>query len=423
VFSDVILISEMITLISMENPNERTRYLIMQHLKGELTIHEQLELQEWINSSNDHRAIFDQLSDPDSLKDELREYFEAQANIWDKIDAGIKTPSYIEAPAESFTPTISPIRRHTRAYIAAASLLAIIIAGYFWLRPKHTPNEGRPVSAPVAAGDVAPGGDKAILTLANNSTIVLENTANGQLVTQGAARVSKNENSLSYTVAASGQGKPTEAVVYNTLTTPRAGQFQLVLPDGTKVWLNNASSLRYPTSFSGPTREVQLTGEAYFEVAKNSTQSFLVRVPNATVHVLGTSFNIKAYTDEPAIRATLLNGKVAINTATHQSILSPGEQGMFDQDGIITIAKNVDTEEVIAWQRGFFNFTGAGLNEVLHQLARWYDVEVVYATAPPPHYTCDGEIGRNLSLTTILKHLERKDVHFQLEGKRLIVSR
>jgi ferric-dicitrate binding protein FerR (iron transport regulator) len=406
----------------MENPNERIRYLIIQHLKGELTIHEQLELQEWVNASNDHREIFDQLSDPDRLKDELREYFEAQANIWDKIDARIKTPSYIEGPAESLSPAIHPIRRHLLPYIAAASLLVVIVTGYFWLRPRHTPIGSRP--APVAArGDIAPGGDKAILTLGNDSTIELENVANGHLAVQGVSQISKNKNSLSYTVAASRQGKTTEAVVYNTLTTPRAGQFQLALPDGTKVWLNNASSLRYPTSFSGPTREVQLTGEAYFEVAKNSTQPFLVKVPEGTVRVLGTSFNIKAYTDEPAIKATLLTGKVSINTATHQSILSPGEQGVFDQDGIITVAKNIDTDEVIAWQRGFFNFTGASLNEVLHQLARWYDVEVVYATAPPPHYTCDGEIGRNLSLTTILKHLERKDVHFQLEGKRLIVSR
>jgi len=409
----------------MEKSNERVRYLIIQHLKGELTIHEQLELQEWVNASNDHRETFDQLSDPDRLKQELKEYSEARTNIWDKIDAGIKATPFIEGPARSPIPTIYPIRRRLGIYTAAAaSLLGIIIIGYFWLRPRSASSEARPVSVPVAARDVAPGGDKATLTLANGSTIVLENAANGSLTRQGSAQVVKDKSSLSYTVAASGQKQaPAAAVVYNTLTTPRAGQFQLVLPDGTKVWLNNASSLRYPTSFSGATREVQLTGEAYFEVAKNSTQPFLAKVPNATIHVLGTSFNIMAYADEPAIKTTLLTGKVSINSATRQSILSPGEQGVLDDDGIITIAKNIDTDEVIAWQRGFFNFTGASLNDVLRQLARWYDVEVVYATASPPKYTFDGEIGRNLSLTTILKHLERKDVHFQLEGKRLIVSR
>jgi len=405
------------------DPNQRIRHLIILHLKGELTIHEQLELQEWVNSSDDHREIFDQLSDPDRLKDELKEYFEAQANIWDKIDAGIKTPAYIEGPAA--TPAIHPVRRRLRYYIVAASLVGVVVIGYFWLRARHTPIEATPTSAQIATRDVAPGGDKATLTLANDSTIILENAANGSLTTQGSAQVVKDKSSLSYTIAASGQTKAAAAVVYNTLTTPRAGQFQLVLPDGTKVWLNNASSLRYPTSFSGPAREVQLTGEAYFEVAKNSTQPFLVKVPvsDATVHVLGTSFNIMAYTDEPAIRTTLLTGKVSVNTATRQSILSPGEQGVLDQEGIITVTKNIDTDEVIAWQRGFFNFTGASLNDVLRQLARWYDVEVIYATAPPPKYTCDGEIGRNLSLTTILKHLERKDVHFTIEGKRLIVSR
>jgi ferric-dicitrate binding protein FerR (iron transport regulator) len=408
----------------MENSNERVKYLIIQHLKGKLTIHEQLELQEWVNSANDHQEIFDQFSDPDRLKDELKEYSEARTRTWEKIDGRIKTPIYIEGPAESNNPAIHPIRRHLRAYIAAASLLGVVVIGYTWLRLSFTPSETRPVWSPVAARDVAPGSDKAVLTLANDSNIVLENAANGSLTTQGSAQVVKDKRSLSYTVTASDQGEsaPT-AMVFNTLTTPRAGQFQLVLPDGTKVWLNNASSLRYPTNFSGTTREVQLTGEAYFEVAKNSSQPFLVKASKATIQVLGTSFNVMAYYDEPVIRTTLLTGKVSIGTATHKSILSPGEQGVLDQDGIITVAKDIDTDEVIAWQKGFFNFTGSNLNDVLRQLARWYDVEVVYTAPPPAKYTCDGEIGRNLNLITILKHLERKDVHFKLEGNRLIVSR
>jgi hypothetical protein len=405
----------------MENHNERIRYLITQHLKGELPIKEQIELQEWVNASHDHQEIIDQLSDPDKLREDLKEYAEVRANVWDKIDAGIKTPAYVEGPSAPIAPTIQPIRRRLRPYIAAASVAMIILIGYLFLRTRRAAIENSPVSVPVASTDIAPGGDKAILKLSNDSTIILENAANGNLTTQGSAKLIKEKNSLSYTVAPAVREKESE--VFNTLSTPRAGQFKLVLPDGTKVWLNNASSLRYPTSFAGTTREVQLTGEAYFEVAKNSDQPFLVEIPNATVHVLGTSFNIMAYGDEPAIRTTLLTGKVSISTATRQSLLSPGEQGVLNDDGSIAVAKDIDTDEVIAWQRGFFNFTGASLRDVLRQLARWYDVEVVYATPPPLHYTCDGEIGRNLTLTTILKHLERKDAHFQLEGKRLIVSR
>jgi ferric-dicitrate binding protein FerR (iron transport regulator) len=406
----------------MERPNERIAYLFIRHLKDELTVEEQLELREWVNVSEHNQAIFHQFTDPDNLNGALKEYSTLEASIWDKIDAKMKTADLSE---EAPVYNIRPNKRRRWIYVAAAAVLLFLsITSYFWLASRfNLSSKARPASAPVGAKDVAPGGNKATLTLSNGSTIVLENAADGHLAEQGSSDISKQKNALSYTTTPA-NGATSAAVVYNTLTTPRAGQFQVILPDGTKVWLNNASSLRYPTTFSGATREVELTGEAYFEVAKNTSQPFSVKIPNAVIHVLGTSFNIMAYNDEPTVKATLLTGKVSIAAAAgKQTVLSPGEQGILTHAGEITMAKDVDTEEAIAWQRGYFHYVHANIGDVLRQLARWYDVEVIFTTPVSDDYTFDGEIGRDLNLSTILKYLEKNDLHFHIEGKKLIVTK
>jgi ferric-dicitrate binding protein FerR (iron transport regulator) len=399
----------------MAPTDERIKDLIIKHLKDELTVEEQLELREWIDCSDDNREIFHQLTDPEKLNEDLKEYYEAKINIWKKVDARIKVP-------DLSSPTVRPLWPRIRVYVVAASLLIIFATSYFWLASLfHAPSKARPASAPVVAQDVAPGGNRATLTLGDGATIVLEKTVNGSLAVQGAAHVSKEKNLLSYTAGTEKVNSP--AILYNTLTTPRAGQFQVVLPDGTKVWLNNASSLRYPTSFAGHARLVELSGEGYFEVAKNVSKPFSVKLHDATVHVLGTSFNVMAYDDEPGIKTTLITGKVSIAAAAKQSVLSPGEQGIVDHSGAITILKDADTEAAIAWQRGFFQYANANISDVLRQLARWYDVEVVFTIPIPENYTFDGEIDRSLNLSRILKHLEKKDLHYHIEGKKLIVSK
>jgi len=392
----------------MGSTNERIKVLIIKHLKDELTVEEQLELQEWMDISDENRLIFERLNDQDSLHEDLMEFHEARINIWNKVGARIE-----EADGP---PPVRPLWPRIRVYVVAASLLIIFATSYFWLASLfHAPSKARP--APVLAQDVAPGGNKATLTLSDGSKVVLDSTADGRLAVQGGSKISKNKDQLAYAAPASAV-----AVVYNTLTTPRAGQFQVVLPDGTKVWLNNASSLRYPTAFSGASREVSLTGEGYFEVAKNM-HPFSVKVHNLSVDVLGTAFNVMAYDDEPGIKTTLLTGKVSIAAESKQSILSPGEQGIVDRTGTITIVKDADTEAATAWQRGYFQYTHANIGDVLRQLARWYDVEVVFTIPIPEDYTFDGEIDRSLNLSRILKHLEKKDLHFHIEGKKLIVSK
>lgn len=463
----------------------RIRDLIIKHLKEEITPEEYSELQDWVQSSAENSVIFNQLTDPDFLEEAMRESYELGLSIRRKIDLRMQE----NGPAEGLVPVgltseTNPIAKHQLAsgasytssrrltrsrplipsrplrkiwfYAAAACVLLLFTGAWFWLtRPAHPILATSPT--PSSIQDIAPGSNKATLTLGNGSTIVLENAADGSLAEQGASRVSKDKHQLAYTVITKAAGSDetgsgengavktgnennrvpsrshgsdnvtsrnisSSAVVYNTLTTPRAGEYQVVLPDGSKVWLNNASSLRYPTTFTGKNREVVLSGEAYFEIANNAAKPFIVRVNELAVNVLGTSFNIMAYGDEPVVKTTLLTGKVSLTANDRQSLLSPGQQATISRDGGWKILKGVDTDEAIAWQRGYFHFTHEDIGGVLRQLGRWYDVEIVF-TIPVPDYTFDGEIGRDLSLSSILRHLEKKDLHFRVDGKKLIVSK
>ena len=172
-------------------------------------------------------------------------------------------------------------------------------------------------------------------------------------------------------------GEKPPSIAYNILCTPKAGQFAILLPDGTHVWLNNASTLRYPVAFTGPDRTVELAGEAYFEVAKDAAHPFRVKVQNgATVEVLGTSFNIMAYSDEPTEHTTLIDGSVRVTEKNQSAILKPAEQTALDAHGILHVTPDVNVQEVIAWKNGFFHFDHASLETTMRQLARWYDIDV-----------------------------------------------
>ncbi|MDZ4807650.1 MAG: FecR domain-containing protein [Bacteroidota bacterium] len=267
--------------------------------------------------------------------------------------------------------------------------------------------------------DVAPGGNKAILQLADGSTIILDSAQNGTLSQQGNTKVLKLENGqLAYNTS----GTTTE-VLYNTVSTPRGGQYQLTLADGSKVWLNAASTLRFPATFSGSERKVELIGEGYFEVAKNAAMPFKVDVAGkGEVEVLGTNFNINAYSDEATINTTLLEGKVKVTsvTSTTSKFLNPGEQAQQKLNGHIVVKTNVAIDEVMAWKNGIFNFNNATLEMVLRHLSRWYDVDIIFNGAVPQR-TFGGEMQKNLNLSQVLRILERNKVQFRIEGKNLIV--
>lgn len=294
----------------------------------------------------------------------------------------------------------------------AASVLVAIGIGTHVLFQK---SDQSPVAvASKGSDDKEPGKTGAILTLSNGSKIVLDSAGNGLLANQNNTAVSKKNGGVVYTAGSDAQA------VYNTMTTPRARQYNLELSDGTKVWLNASSSITFPTSFSANERKVILTGEAYFEVAKDKKRPFRVSVNDMQVNVLGTHFNINAYDDEAAVNTTLLEGSVLLTEKGKKVLLKPGQQAQKQKSGAIIVNDNVNLDEVMGWKNGVFYFDNASLQTVLRQISRWYDVDVVFEKGTPTR-TFEGEIQRNLQLSQVLKILEKNKVHFKIDGKILRV--
>ncbi|WP_295796807.1 FecR family protein [Mucilaginibacter sp.] len=306
---------------------------------------------------------------------------------------------------------------YKRTLTRAAAILVFASVGLYLLY-NHYP--GRPqqiVNNKIYKNDIAPGGNKAILTLADGSKLVLNNSKNGALATQAGIQIVKQDSTLSYKATA---GSKSQAA-YNTITTPYGGQYQLVLADGTKVWLNAASSLRYPTSFTGKDRSVELTGEAYFEVAKNKNQPFNVKTATQTVQVLGTHFNVNAYSDEKAVKTTLLEGSVKVSSATANVMISPGQQSALAKNGLFLIDKDLDTDEIVAWKNGVFQFNEADIQTIMRQIARWYNIDVEFKGTIPAN-TYHGKISRNSNVSQVLKILELSGINFTIEGRKITVK-
>lgn len=326
-----------------------------------------------------------------------------------------------------------------RRWLVAAAGIFFLTGGGALLRSLH-----RPV-APVARvavrsarrfkNDVQPGGNKAILTLADGSSIVLDSAGNGTLTVQGNTKILKlASGSLAY--QSNRHPAAAAGLVYNTISTPRGGQYQIVLPDGSKVWLDASSSLRFPTSFANDPhqREVQLTGEAYFDVAADPQKPFRVSVfPGAPsrggelqhVEVLGTEFNIMAYADETSVKTTLVEGAVRVGAAGGVNVqLKPSEQAQLDpwlRNGL-TVIGDADVDAAVAWKNGYFDFNKANIETIMRQLARWYDVDVSFVGNGSRDRLFYGGIQRNLPLTSVFKILERSGVQFSIDGKKVVVE-
>jgi transmembrane sensor len=311
--------------------------------------------------------------------------------------------------------TISIFRRYRWAS-AAAILLMIGVGGYLMYQNRQP---GKTAIVQPAGGDVAPGTTKAVLTLADGRQITIDTISAGILAMQGKTKVQHDGGAIAYEQVTQ---KGTLSVLYNTLTTGRGEQSPpLVLSDGTKVWLNALSSIRFPVSFSGNTRDVEITGEAYFEVAKNTKMPFHVKVKEMEVEVLGTHFNVNSYTDEPAIKTTLLEGSVRI-VNKESVVLKPGQEALVTSQiqPIIVQAANVD--QAVAWKNGLFDFNHASLQTVLRQLSRWYDIEVKFE-GNIPERTFRGKITRDLNLSQVTQLLQDVRIKFRIEGKTLIVTK
>lgn len=324
-----------------------------------------------------------------------------------------------------------------RWWVAASLLLLLGLSIYYWVLPHRV---SPPVTIIHQPDDVVPGKNGAVLTLANGTQMVLDSLGNGIIASQQGAQLLIGNGQLSY----QSKGLPSGEVAYNTLTTPNGRQFRLVLPDGTLVWLNAGSSITYPTAFMGADRRITVSGEAYFEVAKNARAPFLVNVDNSvTIKVLGTHFNISAYRDEVSINTTLLEGRIQVTEIAaglpvplaqkqhFSAVLQPGQQARMNRqmavqnnaaalkDGIEVIAA-VDTAQVMAWKNGAFNFEGASLEEVMRQLQRWYNIRVIYK-GEVPSQTFRGGIYRNVPLSDVLEVLKNMGIKWEWDGKTLTI--
>jgi ferric-dicitrate binding protein FerR (iron transport regulator) len=349
----------------------------------------------------------------------------------------------LQSILETETPDVGEqktfFKRRNRWWVAAAAIMLLLGAGsYFWLNRSHPSPKAAMVQvkpAPQPKNDVLPGGNKAMLTLGNGATIILDSAHTGALAQQGNTEVVKlNDGQLLYNQAAkkSGDAFPIDhsPPTYNTLTTPRGGQYKLVLPDGSTVWLNAASSIRFPTAFTGNERSVEITGEAYFEVTKNPNRPFIVYFssPNeggreGAVKVLGTHFNINAYDDEESIKTTLLEGSVKVTNDVASATLKPGEQASIiptSHTSQSILVHSPDLEEVMAWKNGAFQFNGATIQTVMRQISRWYDVDVEYRGKSSLHFA--GTISRNVNISQVLEMLEKAGgIKTTIIGKKIIV--
>lgn len=300
---------------------------------------------------------------------------------------------------------------------AAASVLVIFSVGLY-LYYHTTRDEKVQVSS---LSDIPPGGNKAILTLSDGTKINLNAVANGQIAQQTGIVIRKAaDGQLVYEVT--NKGSLQGSISFNTISTPYGGQYKVLLPDGTSVWLNAASSLQYPTRFTGNSRQVTLIGEGYFEVAKDRGKPFTVKTDKQTVKVLGTHFNVNAYGDEEAVVTTLLEGSVQVvpDAAFRPLTLKPGQQ-MLLTDATPTI-KSVDTEETIDWKNGDFIFADEDIKSIMRRIARWYDVEVIYQNGTVPDASFTAQVSRNKNVSEVLQVLELTGaVHFRIEGRKITV--
>lgn len=330
----------------------------------------------------------------------------------------------IEAALEKIEDPVAPVRRlpflRPLGWVAAA-ILILATGTYFWIASYK--KEHPAVAMASKTVDIAPGHNGAILTLSNNTQVVLDSLGNGIIATQTGANPLLRDGRLTYDP----QKETTSETVYNSVTTPRGRKFRLTLPDGTQVWLNAASSLRYPTVFTGTERKVELTGEGYFEIAKNTKMPFRVKVDTREdILVLGTHFNVNAYENERTLNTTLLEGSVRVVDLGQQQtekpvVLKPGQQAQIRSEMIVV--DNSDLDKVMAWKNGAFNFEGLGLAAAMRQLERWYDIKVTYESGVPD-IRFGGKIGQDVSLADLLLILSGTKLKFRIEkGRELIIMK
>jgi transmembrane sensor len=368
----------------MDNRAERARQLIEKYITGKCTPEEQQLVETWYNRQAATRP--DEPGDVDM--------FAWQQEIYARL------PQARQAKV-----------RPLRWISAAAAVLLVSCLALFWLNSRTIKTAKLQY-----AGYIQPGGNKAILTLANGRKISLNDAANGRVAEQSGVVINKTgKGQLTY--QPSGKGRVDE---FNTIEAPIGGQWKVILPDGSLVFLNAASRLRYPTSFTNNERRVELSGEAYFEISHNKSKPFRVSSQGQIVEVLGTHFNVTAYAGEPIVKTTLFEGAVKVTHLGETQFLKPGQQALLSKSSL-AVTSEVDLEDVLAWQKGYFKFNER-LETIMQKIARWYNVKVVYDKAVDVDQTFSGEISRSRNIADVLNIISASgSVHFKLQGRSVTV--
>lgn len=391
---------------------KRFQLLIEKYLSEDMQPSERLELQDLLSDPERARQL-ESIID----KELLLRLFEIEPDESSAADIDRHFEKIWAGPSSS-----KPVHRiHflKTAWLRYAAAIIILFAGgaYLWTANQKD-DQALAGEDKQSLRDLPPGKEGAILTLADGTEVILDSIENGVVASQNGTKLVLENGLLAYNPTGSSSG----AITYNTMKTPKGRQFRLILPDGSKVWLNAASSIKYPTVFTGPERVVEIDGEAYFEIEKYKSRPFRVKVNDATtIEVLGTRFNVNSYEDEEAIKTTLMEGSVRINAYKNLRMLKPGQQAIVTPAQKIEVMNGVDMDKALAWKSGLFNFEDASLEEVMRQLSRWYDLQVVYEKEIP-NIEFAGKMRRDVSLAGVLKGLKGANVNFRLEeGRRLVV--
>lgn len=389
--------------------------LILKQISGQISQEERDDLESWKNASEANRKEYESLLKLSVLQQELRQYREAQA-VGEKLESpNFKTVEEVASKDARPAKRVVFLRRW---YWAAASVIILLGLGlgfYFYTthstqQPAVTINVPKDIPAPVS--------NKAMITLADGSQVFLDSVGNGPLAQQGNIKLVKLANGqIAYQTAS---GEILKELQYNTLTNPRGSKvIDMELSDGSHVWLNAGSSITYPVAFVGDERKVELKGEGYFEVAKDPSKKFIVMANETETEVLGTHFNINAYDDEPNVKVTLLEGSVKVNNGAGSVTIRPGQQARLTGNQQ-PVTGNPDLDQVMAWKNGIFQMDNIDVATLMRQVARWYDIDVVYESGIPEG-RMTGEVPMTTSLASVLKMFEYSGLKFRIEGKKLTV--
>lgn len=386
---------------------QRLNYLLEQFFNRSITEPETAELNE----------LLSQLDKDTPVEDWMKKKW-ADYSVEKKMpEEAVET--YFQRINEETAQQISYIALFRRHWSKIAAILLVVAGGFliYLSTQQSTTSTPTQIASTTIREDVAPGGNYATLTLGDGSKVVLDSLSNGLIANQGNAKVIKLSNGeLAYENA-----NNSDKILYNTMTTPVGGQYQLTLPDGTAIWLNATSSITYPTAFTGKERIVSITGEVYFEVAKNPKQPFKVKTGDQVIEVLGTHFNVNAYGDEQTLKTTLVEGKVKVTTGASSLLLQPGQQAGNNQ-GKLNLNPNPDIKETLAWKNGLFQFNGTNIETIMRIVSRWYGVEVVYKDKIEEQFVA--EIPRNVNVSKLLELLElTKQVKFSVNNKVITVTK